>query len=360
MAVTAFPTAEFSPELTLLNVARLFTRLEYNLLNPGSEVRTLHKSELQRLRVSKNVEYARNLLSQLERSIPQIQSTDRRHEAQTEIARDRQLLKRMQIILDEEESRTREHTDDSDDEDDEQNTGTIDDEWKDLFDKPVAAHITDRHTSEADALNDAATAEDHVNGRTKTIPPNMETSGPDRVPTTVSTTTTTSTINPSTSASTSTPVPPSTTLRNRNTHPSHPSTPTSTPSTAISTSTNVNQHQHQPSPDPNLSSKEDALSAARLEQEDLTGSLLSLASQLKASSQSFQATLENEKSVLDRAVSGMDKTSSTMEAAGQRMGMLRRMTEGKGWWGRMMLYAWIFGLWVVAILIVYVGPKLRF
>ncbi|KAJ5490863.1 hypothetical protein N7539_002430 [Penicillium diatomitis] len=377
MAVTAFPTAESSPELTLLNVARLFTRLEYNLLNPGSEVRTLHKSELQRLRVSKkgrawgkcrgpgsfgspplqNVEYARNLLSQLERSIPQIKSSDRRHEAQSEIARDRQLLKRMQIILDEEESRTREHTDDSDDEDDQQYTGTTDDEWKDLFEKPAAAQLTDRHTSEADALNDAATAEDSGNARTKTIPPNMETSGSDRVPTTVSTTTTTTT---TTNPSTSTPVPPSTTLRKRNTHPNHPSAPTSTPSTAISTSTNVHQHQHQPSPDPNLSSKEDALSAARLEQEDLTGSLLSLASQLKASSQSFQATLENEKSVLDRAVSGMDKTSSTMEAAGQRMGMLRRMTEGKGWWGRMMLYAWIFGLWVVAILIVYVGPKLRF
>lgn len=64
--------------------------------------------------------------------------------------------------------------------------------------------------------------------------------------------------------------------------------------------------------------------------------------------------------MLDRAVTGMDKTTTTMEAAGKRMGMLRKMSEGKGWWGRMMLYAWIFGLWVVAILIVYVGPKLRF
>jgi hypothetical protein len=81
---------------------------------------------------------------------------------------------------------------------------------------------------------------------------------------------------------------------------------------------------------------------------------------LKSSSQSFQSTLEGEKSALDRAVSGIDRTSATMEAAGRRMGMLRKMTEGQGLWGRMMLYAWIFGLWVVAILIVYVGPKLRF
>jgi hypothetical protein len=53
MAVSAFPSTEESPDLTLLNVARLFTRLEHNLLSPGSELRTLRKSELQRLRVAK-------------------------------------------------------------------------------------------------------------------------------------------------------------------------------------------------------------------------------------------------------------------------------------------------------------------
>lgn len=64
--------------------------------------------------------------------------------------------------------------------------------------------------------------------------------------------------------------------------------------------------------------------------------------------------------MLDRAVDGLDATTSNMGAAEKRMGMLRKMTEGKGWWGRMMLYAWILGLWVVAILIVFLGPKLRF
>lgn len=107
-------------------------------------------------------------------------------------------------------------------------------------------------------------------------------------------------------------------------------------------------------------SKEDALSAHRHEQEDLTSSLLALATQLKTSSQSFQSQLESEKSVLARAVDGIDRTASNMDAAERRMGLLRRMTEGKGWWGRMMLYAWIFAGWALAILIVFVGPKLRF
>ena len=53
MAVSAFPSVEDTPDRTLLNVARLFTRLEYNLLSPGAELRTLRNSELQRMRVTK-------------------------------------------------------------------------------------------------------------------------------------------------------------------------------------------------------------------------------------------------------------------------------------------------------------------
>lgn len=58
MAVTAFPSLGDSPDLTLLNTARLFTRLEHNLLSPGSELRTLRGSEFQRMRVTK-VSYIR-------------------------------------------------------------------------------------------------------------------------------------------------------------------------------------------------------------------------------------------------------------------------------------------------------------
>ena len=49
-----------------------------------------------------------------------------------------------------------------------------------------------------------------------------------------------------------------------------------------------------------------------------------------------------------------------MEAAQKRVGALRRLTEGRGWWGRMLMYAYIAGLMVLAILIVFVLPKLRF
>lgn len=52
MAVTAFPI-EGSPDLALLNVARLFTRLEHNLLSPGTDRRSFQQSEYQRMRVNK-------------------------------------------------------------------------------------------------------------------------------------------------------------------------------------------------------------------------------------------------------------------------------------------------------------------
>lgn len=238
---------------------------------------------------------------------------ERRHEAQVEIARDRQLLKRIQSILDEEDARAENDADAEDVE--------ADDEWKDLFSTPIAEAVPAQTQPrvQVDQKQDKEIKEPKMT----TLP-----------------TTTTTTSPPAPAATT-----PSSTLRNRH----NQETPQDT---AKATGRNTSPNK--------LESNEQALASDRMEQEDLTSSLLSLASQLKASSHSFQATLENEKSVLDRAVTGIDKTSTTMEAAGQRMGMLRKMSEGKGWWGRMMLYGWIFGLWLIAVLIVFVGPKLRF
>jgi hypothetical protein len=104
---------------------------------------------------------------------------------------------------------------------------------------------------------------------------------------------------------------------------------------------------------------EATLSHDRSEQEGLTNSLLEMAKQLKQQSIHFGQTLESDTSVLDRTVAALDRSSQGMDAAGQRIGTLRRMTEGRGWWDRMKLYAMIFGLWL-AIFLVVLGPKIRF
>lgn len=109
-----------------------------------------------------------------------------------------------------------------------------------------------------------------------------------------------------------------------------------------------------------LSQNEKLLSHNRTEQEDLTSSLLQMAQALKASSQAFANSLESEKEILERASEGLDKNTAGMEAAEKRMSALRRMTEGRGWLGRMLMYLWIAGLWVVALIIVIILPKLRF
>ena len=111
---------------------------------------------------------------------------------------------------------------------------------------------------------------------------------------------------------------------------------------------------------PSLSTKESLLTHNRTEQEALTTSLLSLASKLKESSRAFAKDLDGEKDVLEGTSRGMDKNESGLNAAGKKMGMLRGMTEGRGWWGRMLMYAWIAGLAVAALVVVFVLPKFRF
>ena len=104
----------------------------------------------------------------------------------------------------------------------------------------------------------------------------------------------------------------------------------------------------------------DLLAHNDTESTNLTASLLALAQSLKASSTAFSTSLEADTETLNRATEGLDKNATGMEAVGKRMNLLKRMSEGQGWWGRMMLYAWIGGLWVLAILLVFAGPKLRF
>ncbi|KAK0516007.1 hypothetical protein JMJ35_002041 [Cladonia borealis] len=133
--------------------------------------------------------------------------------------------------------------------------------------------------------------------------------------------------------------PPSSTLRNRH----HPTKPTEQTEEVRSDITHA-----------------DLLAQNDTETANLTTSLVTLAQALKASTHQFSESLLTDNEALNRATESLDKNATGMEAAGRRMGLLKRMSEGKGWWGRMMLYAWIGGLWVVAILVVFVMPKLRF
>ena len=107
-------------------------------------------------------------------------------------------------------------------------------------------------------------------------------------------------------------------------------------------------------------SSDQALTRDATTQLALTESMSRLATQLRLSAQSFSNLLTIATRLLDAAAEGMEKNSTGMEVTGKRMGMLKRMSEGEGWWGRMMLYAWILGLWILMIVVVGIGPKFRF
>jgi hypothetical protein len=98
----------------------------------------------------------------------------------------------------------------------------------------------------------------------------------------------------------------------------------------------------------------------RAEQDVLSESILKMASDLKLSSLAFGEALEEDTEVLARTGEGLDKSGRGLEAAAGKMSALVRATEGKGWWGRILLYAWIYGMMVFLVLLVFVLPKLRF
>jgi Membrane fusion protein Use1 len=112
--------------------------------------------------------------------------------------------------------------------------------------------------------------------------------------------------------------------------------------------------------DRGVADREEILSSDRQEQEQIMESLLSLTRELKTSATTFHGSLEGEKNLLSNAVKGLDNNVTGLESAGKKMGTLRKMSEGKGWFGRIMLYAYIASLWVLALVIVFVLPKLRF
>ncbi|KAI8943129.1 hypothetical protein NX059_001160 [Plenodomus lindquistii] len=289
------------PDPTSINLNRLLSRLEHIVLQEPSP--QLRKSSYERARVSANVEHARTLLLSLEHSASTIPSKSKKTALQTDLQQKRELIKQLNQRLyelnqlDDTES---EASIDSDEEDE--------DQFPSYAPRVKADAGRDVVTSDGkgnEALHNAAqglASELRRRGKAETGEGAQAASG-------------------------------------NSLFPSKPTTTTGDVSQA----------------------RTDALlSHDRGEQDTLTTSLLEMAKQLKQQSIQFGSTLEGDKGILDRALSGLDKNTINMDAASKRMGTLRRMTEGKGWWDRIKLYGMIAGLWLIAFLIVFVGPKIRF
>ncbi|QKX62272.1 uncharacterized protein TRUGW13939_09431 [Talaromyces rugulosus] len=315
----------------IVNLNNLLSRLEHNIFSSALDLRLVQQSHLHRTRVGANVEYANTLFTKIERSLPSIKSPETRHQRTTDLANKRARLARLRERFDEikTEDYNLEEQDEEEGEGEDLLAGVepVEEKEEKLEDEERGTEQAGKDEADAEAEAETAAAAAAVSSTLRQRRPDISS---------------TSIAESSTTPAQSSSLYPSSTTTTTTTTGFKPSPTTATTATTTSATT------------------ETTLSTHRAEQESLTDSLINLASQLKTSSQAFQSSLENEKSILDRAVEGLDRNVTGLGTAGQRMGVLRRMSEGRGWLGRMLMYAWIFGLWLVAIAIVYLGPKLRF
>ncbi|KAH3951441.1 hypothetical protein HBH53_063160 [Parastagonospora nodorum] len=291
------------PDPTSINLNRLLSRLDRIVL--AEPTPQLRKSSYERARVSANIEHARTLLLSLEHSASTIPSKSKKHALQADLQQKRELIKQLnQRIyelnqLDDTES---EASIDSDEEDADQFPS-----YAPRVHADAGRDVTTSSKGNEALLNAAENFTSSIRRRGKAD----EAQGAQGAQT-------------------------------------------------ASGNSLFGSKAAATTGDPNLPKTEALLSHNRNEQETLTSSLLDMAKQLKQQSVHFGQTLEGDKGVLDRAISGLDKNQLGMDAASRRMGTLRKMTEGKGWFARLKLYGLIFGLWLVAFVIVFVGPKIRF
>ncbi|KAI7477422.1 hypothetical protein KC351_g8866 [Hortaea werneckii] len=315
-----------------ITLNRLLTKLDSTLIQSPDP--KLGSSQYERARISANLEHARTLLLTLEKQSATIRTQSQRQQVQTDLQQKRDLIKRLNGKLQELEQSA--HGDDGGSDTDSDDG----DESQDLLKQYAPA----RH----DAYGGIDRGESQPPAPAPTPPPSQPSQPP------------------SLSAS-APPPPPQPELRSRHrplqASDNHNAASTTARDHLFANRSSPQQQQHHTTQGEthrsDLASHELHISHNRHEQDTLTTSLLSLAQALKQSAQQMGVSIESEKDIMKRAEGGLDKSAQGMEAAERRMGMLRRMSEGQGWWGRVKLYGFIFALWVGCFLVVFLGPKLR-
>ncbi|GAB1320781.1 hypothetical protein MFIFM68171_10991 [Madurella fahalii] len=349
------PTSASRHADPLTDLTFLLSRLQQTILHADAEREArLRASEYERAKAQTNINYARSLLTKLEQEALAVKIHARRHDAQADLVRKREVLDQLSERLSDlaEIAAAANHDDEGAD------TSDGEDILADII-------VTPSESMDSTRSPDIAPQEPPDEEPSRTAPPlepppppssQSQANAPHSEKLQPPTTTTTTGPDPTTTSQS---------LRPRHTEPSPtaPPQPSETAAAAATTTSSSALFGPRPANQPPLpatTTTEAILDHQRAEQDALSESILKLASELKASSQAFSASLEEDKELVDRAGRGMSKTGEGMEGVTRRMGMLQRMTEGEGWWGRMRLYAMVYGLMVVLVLLVGVAPKLRF
>ncbi|KAI0597666.1 hypothetical protein F4775DRAFT_224188 [Biscogniauxia sp. FL1348] len=367
------PGRSISNPDSLTDLNRLLSRLQQSILQADAErERRLRTSEYERNKVRINLEYARTLLTKLEQDALGIKIHTRRLETQADLNRKREIFEELAERLRELEEVSIDSDDDSEDEEDLLgNVAVIATPSQSSDDRTDRGREEDNEDEEmggnwdyGDELEEEEKEADepmtlprtrgsipqHQQQQQHTITPAQ----PDPEPQTSATGTTTSqTLRPrgvpttTTTTTAATDKAETTALRNQ----LFGDRPTPTPTSAVAVAGG----------EPAATATAEAImDHHRQEQDKLTASMVSMARALKESSQRFSTALREDQDVLAAAGRGLERGERGLDSVAGRMGSLRRLTEGQGWWGRVLLYAWIAGLALAAVLLVFVGPKLRF
>ncbi|MCJ1418492.1 hypothetical protein MMC32_004840 [Xylographa parallela] len=285
-----------SSDVDAINLGRVLSRLERKVLSANADPR-LRQSSYERSKTAANVEHARDLLLRLEHSTPGIKIQSRKQAAQNERVHQRTLIKR-------------------------------------LNDRLYQLGQDDHGTLSPDSTDD----EDLLGE--KALPPlSNPPASPTRLPLTLDRPNGSSVSHHLTTS----------TLRSR-------LLPSGSPASETTANTLWSNPTTLEAPPPSALTILESDSGT---QAQLTSSLVRLAAALKQSSLRLSASLAEDDVTLSTTVSALDKNTDGMSVASKRMGMLRSMSEGRWWWGRMLLYGMIAGLWLVALTIVFLMPKLR-
>ncbi|ORY63530.1 uncharacterized protein BCR38DRAFT_437071 [Pseudomassariella vexata] len=339
-----------SDSSSLNDLNRLLSRLQHNILHADAErERRLRTSEYERNKAGVNLEYARTLLTKLEQDAAGIKTQARRQEMQADLNQKRDVFEQLMERLRElEEVSVDSDEGDSEEEDEE-------DLLADLVVRTPSESMGSRGEDEDDG-GDAwgAGMEDAYEEESTVIPeqhPRQWQSEPE----------------PAAVEATRAPVEggdqpviATETEQSLRARKKGPEAQVDTAETSARKQLFGNRTATSTTAVSTTATTEAILDHHREEQDKLTESLLNMATALKSSSHAFATSLEGEKDILSTAGSGLEKNETALEAASRRMGFLTRMSEGEGWFGRMKLYGMIFAMMVVAILIVFVLPKLRF
>ncbi|OAA58059.1 Vesicle transport protein, Use1 [Niveomyces insectorum RCEF 264] len=417
------PLPPFSPAASVvadpyLELRRLLNRLYQNILRTanGERWRRLVDDEFQRLQARSDVAAAGALLARVEQTAPVFKSQARRKEAQAELARHRALIAQLLERLDDldEEARAAAALAATDDENDD---ADVDDVFADILptrhedgstpddgarigvaDNGRQAESRRRQEEEReDETESKAPATSRPKARPKktktnrtriaetdtdaTTTPTSQTSSASfngRPSTTAEASVTTAAAAAAAPTTAPTPqaslrlrgsrngraTPPADEISARTTSASlrgkHKDAETAMPALMSSLSSRTASGEAAPGETAAVATEENLLDHHRREQEALSEDILRLAQALKEKSLTTSRLLEDDKDIVDRVGEGLHTTNVSLTAASRSMALLSRMTEGKGWWGRMLMLAMVYGLMVLLVLMFLFLPKLRF